>query len=94
MANKRRTKIYFPALDEAIAAYQRRNRKTQMDLAKYLDMSPATFASKRNGESEFSFTEFLLLCELLGLGLEAAAEGREIKDLPEDVKIRDAVVAS
>lgn len=73
MANKTKPKVYFPAIDEAFAVYQLRTGKTLEDIARCLHMTYNTFTAKRKGEGEFTFTEILHVCNLLGLTLEAAA---------------------
>ncbi len=74
MANKTKPRVYFPAVDEAFAVYQLRTGKTLEDIAKQLHMAYNTFTAKRRGEGEFTFTEILHVCNLLGLTLEEAAQ--------------------
>lgn len=78
MAKKSRPKVYFPVLDEAIAAYMRRTGRTQASIAQSLYMTDPTFSSKRKGEREFTFTEMNQLCGMLNMTLDEAARGAVI----------------
>lgn len=78
MANKARPKVYFPVIDEGFAVYQFRTGKRLEDIAKCLHMTYNTFTAKRKGEGEFTFTEVLHVCNLLGISLEEAAQGAVI----------------
>lgn len=75
MTMKQREKVFFPVIDASIAAYLRRNSMTQAELAAELGMVEQTLASKRKGNSEFSYTEMVKLCDLLGLSLDEARHG-------------------
>ena len=63
--------MYYPALDEAIAAYLRREGKTQGQLAKELGMSENTLSWKRRGyrdgrPQDFTVGEVIRLREIIG----------------------------
>ncbi len=66
------TKIYYPAIDEAIAAYLRRNDMTQSQLAAKMGMAENTFSWKRRGVREWSLTEAARICPMVGIRLEDA----------------------
>ena len=70
-----RDKSYYPALDEAITLYLKRNNVTQAALASEMGMSENTFSWKRRGIRDWSMTEAVELCDILGITLdEAVAE--------------------
>lgn len=75
MAMKQRERVFFPVIDNAIAVYLRSNSMTQAELAAELGMSEATLSAKRKGDSEFTYTEMVKLCDLLGLSLDEARRG-------------------
>ncbi len=61
--------MYFESLDVAIAAYLRREHKTQEELAKSVGMATNTFSWKRRGVDgkEFSVAEIRRVAEVIGL---------------------------
>lgn len=61
--------MYFQSLDEQIAAYLRREHKTQDQLARELGMAPNTFSWKRRGAEgkEFSVSEVRRVAKKIGL---------------------------
>lgn len=67
--------VYYPKLDAAIAAYQRANGLTQADMAVRVGMSENTFSWKRRGVKEFSLSEAVCLCDLIGESLDSVKEG-------------------
>lgn len=48
----------------------RRQKKRQKDLAEYLGISTATLSQKLNNEVEWSFKQFLKVCEFFGKEIE------------------------
>ncbi len=48
----------------------RRQKKRQKDLAEYLGISTATLSQKLNSEVEWSFKQFLKVCEFFGKEIE------------------------
>lgn len=48
----------------------RRQKKKQKDLAEYLGISTATLSQKLNSEVEWSFKQFLKVCEFFGKEIE------------------------
>lgn len=73
--------MYYPKLDEAVAAYLRRTGKTQAQLADEMGMAENTLSWKRRGvtnrgdEREFSLGEAVRLCSIVGVCLSDAVEG-------------------
>lgn len=60
----------FTGIDEAIAAYLRRNGKTQAELAKELGMSENTLSWKRREIREFKFSEVVKVTEITGFSID------------------------
>lgn len=75
-------RMFFSKLDEEIAAYMRRNSINQEEMASRLRMSSNTFSWKRRGVREFSLSEAIELCDLLGITLDEAT-GRSRKEQDE-----------
>lgn len=74
--------VYYPKLDAAIAAHQRKNGLTQADMAARVGMAENTFSWKRRGAKEFSLSEATRLCDILGASLdEMTAEALDERSL-------------
>ena len=54
------------AIQERVALYVTRTKKDKRSIAKKMGMPIATFYSKLNGPSEFSFSEGKRLAEIIG----------------------------
>lgn len=74
-----KVKTFYPALDEAIAVYLRRTGMTQAEFAKELGMSEVTLSWKRRGVNEWSMSEAVRVCNILGMTLDAAVVGAQRK---------------
>ena len=61
--------MYLKSLDVEIAAYLRRENKTQEELAKEVGMSDVTFSRKRRGTEgrEFTLSEISRVAKQIGL---------------------------
>lgn len=68
-----KTKLTFPVIDGAITVYLRRNNMTQAYLAHEMGMAENTFSWKRRGIREWTMSEAVKLCDILGLTLDQAA---------------------
>ena len=63
---------YYPALDDALALFLRREGMTQEEFARnVMGMSPNTFSWKRRGVREFTLSEATVLADALGMSLPA-----------------------
>lgn len=62
--------MQFKGIDEAIAAYMRREGLTQKQVAEKLGMSENTLSWKRRGIREFSFNEAIQIAKLTGFSLD------------------------
>lgn len=62
----------FERLDEAIAAYLRRKGITQAAFAESIGMSENTLSWKRRGIREFSLSEAVKVCDIVGITLDEA----------------------
>lgn len=63
---------YYPALDEALAVFLRREGMTQEEFARsVMGMAPNTFSWKRRGVREFTLSEATVLADALGMSLPA-----------------------
>ncbi len=65
-------RYYYPAIDEAIAAYLRRKNMTQAQLASEMDMAENTFSWKRRGVRDWSLPEAARICSIVGICLDEA----------------------
>lgn len=68
-------KFYYPAIDEAIAAYLRRNNMNQAQLASEMGMAENTFSWKRRGVRDWSLPEASRICAIVGIYLDEAIAG-------------------
>lgn len=71
-AIKATAQFSFPALDDAIALYLRRNNMTQADFAADMEMSENTLSWKRRGVREWTLSEAVKACRIVGITLDAA----------------------
>lgn len=63
---------YYPALDDALALFLRREGMTQEEFARnVMGMAPNTFSWKRRGVREFTLGEATVLADALGMSLPA-----------------------
>lgn len=77
----RKTRMFYPAIDAAIAAHLRRTGKTQAEFADEIGMSDVTLSWKRRGVREWSVSEAATVCDIVGISLDAAIEGAEEKEI-------------
>lgn len=64
----------FKTIDEAVAAYLRREGKTQAELAEELGMSENSLSWKRRGIREFKLSEVTRLADICGFSLDDVLE--------------------
>lgn len=76
-------RVYYPVLDEAIAAYMRRSGLNQAEFAQKMGMAPNTFSWKRRGVREFSLSEATKICDITGISLADAISRVEPVDPDE-----------
>lgn len=53
-----------------LCAEMRRRKVTQVDLARAMQISPATLRNKIRGRYRFTYAEKLLVCQILGMDYE------------------------
>lgn len=71
--------MYYEVLDDAVTLYRKKRGMTQEDLAREMNMAPATLAWKLNGKRNFTLPEAIRLSEMVGVPLDGLT-GRELEE--------------
>lgn len=65
----------LPPYMMTLRSYRRAQDRTQEELAQVIGVSPDTIRRWEQGEAEPKVSQFILLCEALGVSYEAALSG-------------------
>lgn len=66
---------HLPPYMMTLRSYRRAQDRTQEEIAQIIGVSPDTIRRWEQGEAEPKVSQFILLCETLGISYEAALSG-------------------